>query len=322
MKRIVLAGGSGFIGQALAPALVAKNYSVVIVGRGAPHREEGVDYLQWDGKTLGDWARAIDGAEGIVNLTGRNINCRHTPENRREIIRSRVDSVRVLGEAIANCAAAPKVFVQTSGVGYYGDTGDRVTDEAARSGNDFPAQVCRQWEGAFDAVHVPATRRIIIRLGVVLGHNGGALPVLEKMTRWFLGGAVGNGRQFLSWVHVADVIKVFVEALEQGDLAGRFNATAPAPVTNDEFMRELRRALRRPWSPPVPALLARAGAWFMGSEGSLALLSSRCVPRRFLEQGFEFQFPNLRDALANLYRNGDPAAAGPSRQPKHETVAR
>jgi uncharacterized protein (TIGR01777 family) len=301
MKRLVLAGGSGFIGQALAPALVAKNYGVVVLGRGTPHREEGVDYLQWDGKTVGDWARAIDGAEGIVNLTGRNINCRHTPENRREIIRSRVDSVRVLGEAIANCAAAPKIFVQTSGVGYYGDTGDHVTDEDARPGNDFPAQVCRQWEGAFDALQLPFTRKIVVRLGVVLGRKGGALPMLEKLTRWFLGGAVGSGRQFLSWIHVADVVAMFVEAIEQSELAGRFNGTTPAPVTNDEFIRELRRALNRPWSPPVPAPIARAGAWLMGSQGSLALLSSRCVPRRFLERGFQFQFPNLRDALANLY---------------------
>ena len=301
MKRIVLAGGSGFIGQALAPALLERGYEVVVLGRSASHREGGVDHRQWDGRTLGEWASAIDGAEGVVNLTGKNINCRHNAENRREIIRSRVDSVRVLGDAIAHCAKPPRVFVQASGIGYYGDTGDNVAGEDAPLGTDFTAEVCRQWEGAFDELQLPATRKVVLRLGVVLGRQGGALPVLEKLTRWFLGGAVGSGRQFISWIHVADVVRMFVAAIEQSELNRAFNCTAPAPVTNSEFMRKLRRALHRPWTPPVPAPLARIGAWLMGTEGELALLSSRCVPRRFSEHGFHFQFPNLRDALADLY---------------------
>jgi uncharacterized protein (TIGR01777 family) len=301
MKRIILAGGSGFVGQALAPLLVAKGYEVVVLGRAAAHREGGIDYLQWDGTTIGEWSSAIDGAEAIVNLTGKNVNCHHTPENQSEIIRSRVDSVRVLGEAIARCPTPPKVFVQASGIGYYGDTGDRVVGENAPNGTDFSAEVCRQWEGAFDALHLPGTRKVVLRFGVILGREGGALPILEKLTRWFLGGAVGSGRQFMSWVHVADIVGMFSSAIEQPELSGVFNATAPAPLTNSEFMSTLRRALHRPWSPPVPAPLARAGAWLMGTEGELALLSYRCAPRRFLDQGFTFQFPNLRDALANLY---------------------
>jgi uncharacterized protein (TIGR01777 family) len=303
MKRVILAGGSGFVGQALAPVLVAKGYEVVVLGRSAAHRKEGVDYLQWDGKTVGHWSSAIEGAEAVVNLTGKNINCRHTPENRREITRSRVDSVRVLGEAIANCATPPTVFAQASGVGYYGDTGKHVADEDASPGNDFPAEVCRQWEGAFNALDLSGTRKVVLRLGVVLGRDGGALPVLEKLTRWFLGGAVGSGRQFISWIHVADLIQMFVSVIERPEFTGAFNTAGPAAVTNHEFMRELRRALHRPWSPPVPAPFVRAGAWLMGSEGELALLSSRCAPRRFLEHGIQFQFPTLREAFANLYAN-------------------
>ena len=301
MKRIILAGGSGFVGRALAPVLLANGYGVVVLGRGAPHREGGVNHLQWDGRTLDAWASAIDGANAIVNLTGKNINCRHTAENRREIIRSRVDSVRVLGDAIAASQNPPKVFVQASGVGFYGDTGDRVADEETPLGKDFTAEVCRQWEGAFGALNLPATRKVILRLGVVLGREDGALPVLEKLTRLFLGGAVGSGRQFMSWIHVSDVVRMFAASIEQPELTGIFNATAPAPVTNSEFMRELRRALHRPWSPPVPAPFARAGAWLMGSDGDLALMSSRCIPRRFLEHAFQFQFPTLRAAFANLY---------------------
>ncbi len=296
MKRVILAGGSGFVGSALAPALRTKGYQALMLGRA------GTDLI-WDGKTLGPWASALDGAEAVVNLTGKNINCRHTKENRHEILRSRVDSVRVLGDAIARCAVPPKVFVQASGVGYYGETGDRVADESAPLGHDFPAEVCRQWENAFNALELPATRKVLLRLGVVLGRNGGALPMLEKLTRWFLGGAVGSGRQFVSWIDVADLVAMFEAAIEQPELSSVFNATSPEPVTNAELMRELRHALHRPWSPPVPALFARAGAWLMGTDGQLALSSCRCVPRRFLEHGFDFQFPILRAAFANLYPN-------------------
>jgi len=307
MKRIILAGGSGFVGSALIPALRAKGYQPLVLGRDATD-------LQWDGKHVGEWSSALDGAEAVVNLTGKNINCRHTEENRREIISSRVDSVRALGEAIGGCAAPPKVFVQASGVGYYGDTGDRVADEDSPPGSDFPAEVCKLWEGAFDALNLPATRKVILRPGVVLGRDGGALPMLEKITRWFLGGAVGSGKQFTSWIHIADIVRMFVSAIEHPELSGVFNATSPRPVTNSEFMRELRRALHRPWSPPVPAPFARAGAWLIGTDGELALASCRCVPRRFIQHGFDFRFPDLRDAFADLYSNGDPAAAGPSLQ--------
>jgi uncharacterized protein (TIGR01777 family) len=303
MKRIILAGGSGFVGQALAPVLLASGCHIVVLGRGGARYEEGVEYLQWDGRTLGDWASAIDGAEAIVNLTGKNINCRDTAHSRREIISSRVDSVRALGDAIRQCATPPKVFVQASGVGYYGDTGNRAVDEDAPHGTDFPAEVCRRWEEAFESLDLAATRKVVLRLGVVLGRTGGALPMLAKLTRFFLGGAVGNGRQFISWIDVADVVRMFVAAIEQPELTSVFNATAPTPVTNSEFMRELRRVLHRPWTPPVPVPLARVGAWVMGTEGDLALLSNRCVPRRFSEHGFRFQFPNLRDALAAQYPN-------------------
>lgn len=294
MKRVILAGGSGFVGSAVAWALRAKGYKPVVLGRGSMD-------LHWDGRTVGPWASALDGAEAVINLTGKNINCRHTDENRREIVRSRVDSVRVLGDALSQCHTPPKTFVQASGVGYYGNTGIRATDEDSPPGNDFPAEVCRQWEGAFAALDFPATRKVVLRLGVVLGREGGALPILGKLTRWFLGGAVGNGRQFMSWIHITDVIRMVQSTIEEGELTGAFNATSPQPVTNREFMGELRRALHRPWSPPVPAPCARVGAWVMGTDGDLALTSSRCVPRRVLEHGFNFRFPLLSDALADLY---------------------
>ncbi len=306
-ERIIIAGGTGFIGQALAPVLIERGYDVVVLGRGAAHRSGGVQHLQWDGRTVGDWAQALDGAEAIVNLTGKSVNVRHTPENKAEILRSRVDSVRVLGDAIARCGNPPQASVQASGIGFYGDTGDRAVDESAPVGSDFMADVCRQWEGALAELQLRATRKVVLRIGVVLGRDGGALQLLEKLTRLFAGGAVGNGRQFMSWIHINDLVRMFVAAIDEPELTGAFNATAPEPVTNAEFMRELRRALHRPWSPPVPAPFARLGAWLMGSEGDLALLSFRCLPRRFLDQRFAFHFPNLKTAMRDLYGDDKPA---------------
>ena len=147
----------------------------------------------------------------------------------------------------------------------------------------------------------PNTRRVLLRIGLVLGRDGGALSVLGKLTRWFLGGAAGNGRQYISWIHLADMNRMFVDAIEREDVIGMFNATAPNPVTNAEFMRELRRALHRPWCPPAPVWAVRFGSWLMKTEPSLALTGRRCAPRRFLESGFKFQFPDLRAALKDIY---------------------
>jgi uncharacterized protein (TIGR01777 family) len=299
--RIVLPGGSGFIGQSLSRFLLSKNYEVIALTRAESNHRGAVRYVHWDGKTVADWLEFVNGALAVVNLTGRSINCRHTLDHRREIIDSRVHSVRVLGQAIARSAQPPKVFLQIAGVGIYGDKGERVCDENTAPGNDFVTKVCQKWEAAFESVEAPATRKVLLRLGVVLGPNGGFLGLLGRLTRWFLGGQVGNGRQYLSWIHIADLSRMVLASIENRELTGVFNASSPNPVTNAEFMRELRRALHRPWSPPVPEFAARIGSWLMGTEAGLALVSQRCVPKRFLEKHFEFEFPELREALANIF---------------------
>ena len=301
--RIILAGGSGFIGQSLASFLVSENYDVVVLTRGKSEHHGSIRKAQWDGKTRGEWTQFVDGALGLVNLTGRSINTRHTPEHRREIINSRVDSVRILGEAIRRCLQPPKFFVQLAGVGIYGDKGERICDETTAPGDDFVSEVCKKWEAAFDSIDSPNTRKVLLRLGVVLGRNGGFLHILSRLTRWFLGGQVGDGRQYISWIHIADLSRIILHAIDQERLTDVFNATAPNPVTNAELMRELRRALHRPWSPPVPEFAARIGSRLMGTEASLALVSQRCIPKRLLEKNFVFEFPNVRQALANIYSN-------------------
>ncbi|HJT81830.1 MAG TPA: TIGR01777 family oxidoreductase [Chthoniobacterales bacterium] len=300
-SRVVIAGGSGFVGQGLTACLLARDYEVIILTRHPGKRHDGATEIQWDGQNPGDWVTTLGGAEVVINLTGKSVNSRHTPENKREILESRVNSVRALGHAIERASAPPRVFIQATGVGIYQDRGDAWSDENAPHGSDFMAQVCEHWEGAFNGIDAPNTRKIILRLGVVMGRNGGFLALLGRLTRWFLGGHIGNGRQFISWIHIDDLVRMFIRAIEDDTVAGVLNATAPNPVRNSEFMRELRRTLHRPWSPPVPVFAARLGSALMGTEAELALVSQRCSPKRFLEHGFQFDFPELRSALHHIY---------------------
>jgi uncharacterized protein len=176
-----------------------------------------------------------------------------------------------------------------------------LCDETSPAGTDTLAGICQPWEDVFNSVSTTGTRRVLLRIGFVLGRDGGALPVLAGLAKWFLGGTVGSGRQFISWIHVDDLSRMFIEAIERNELAGTFSAVGPKPVTNREFMLELRRALHRPWSPPAPEWAVKLGSRLMETEPSLALTGCRCAPKRFLEAGFQFQFPELHGALKNLF---------------------
>ncbi|MEO6971099.1 MAG: TIGR01777 family oxidoreductase [Chthoniobacterales bacterium] len=300
-NRVILAGGSGFLGRSLAEVLGREGCDVIVLTQGRAREEGSVRFVPWDGKTVGDWMPLLENALAVVNLTGKSVNCRYTPAARAEILNSRIDSVRALGEAIARCAQPPRVFMQSGSLAIYGNPGDHVCTEDSPHGSGFSAEVCRASEAAFNGLALPATRKVLLRIGFALKCREGALRTLENITRLFLGGTIGNGRQYISWIHIADLDRMFLSCLERDDLSGTFNATGPTPVTNAQFMAELRRALHRPWSPPVPAALVRIGARVMGTEGDLALHGFRCLPTRFLEAGFRFDFTSLGTALSDLY---------------------
>ncbi len=301
-NKVILAGGSGFLGQALGRTLAAEGWEVVVLSR---HRRAGAAFREvaWDGATAGPWAADLDGADALVNLTGRSVDCVHNAANRRLILESRVNSVRALGAALAGCRRPPPVWVQCASLAIYGDAGDRVCAEDAPVADDFSAQVCRQWEAAFAAVPAPATRKVCLRIGLVLGPGGGALGPLAALTRWFLGGTVGSGRQYLSWLHHGDMNDLFRQAIARPDLTGAYNACTANPVRNAEFMRELRAALGRPWSPPAPEWAVRFGARFLlRTDADLALTGRRCMPARLLAQGVSFKYPDLRPALREIFQ--------------------
>ena len=298
--RIVLAGGSGFLGRALAEDLTRDGYQVVVLTR-RPRANAGVRQVAWDGRNAGEWARELEGAEAVVNLAGRSVNCLYTRRNRREILSSRLRSVRALGRAIEKCERPPKVFVQAASLAFHGDAGPRVLDETAAAGKGFSADVCARWERAFDSLALPRTRKVLLRVGFVLGRSGGALQTLSRLARIGLGGTVGEGRQYVSWIHLRDFVRVVRWSIEREEAAGTYNATGPWPVTNAEFMCELRCAMHKRWAPRVPAWAVRLGAFLMGTEGELALAGRRCLPERLISQHFKFLYTNLETALADIF---------------------
>jgi uncharacterized protein len=310
--KIILAGGSGFLGLSLARELLAQGYEVVILTRQSTTINPGLRAVQWDGKTLGDWRLEFEGAKAVVNLTGRNVNCRYTEANLREINESRVNSVHVVAAAINTCRKPPEAWVQSSSLAFYGDAGDKVCDETSAPGHGIPVDTCLKWEAAFEESTTPRTRRVLLRISFVLGHGGGALRMLKGLTQCFLGGAIGNGRQYISWIHETDMNRLWRRAIEDSTMSGLYNATAPNAVSNAEFMREMRRALHRPWSPPLPKWLVPLGCFFLRTEPVLALTGRHGVPARLMKEGFSFTFPHLHEALQNLYHHPKTETSNPT----------
>ena len=306
MKRIILAGGSGFLGQALATRFSEGDSEVVVLTRAPLARLDRVKEVSWDGKSLGDWAKLVDGADAVINLTGRSVDCRYTEANRRAIIASRVDSTRVLGEEIARCPKPPRVWLNASSATIYKHTSTTPMDEAGETGatpsakDEFSVEVIRQWESALDAAWTPATRKIALRITMVFGAAGGVFPVLRRLARFGLGGRMGSGRQFVSWLHIADFLRAVEWLLAQEDFSGPVNLAAPNPLPNAEMMQLLREAVGMPFGLPATEWMLEVGAVFLRTETELILKSRRVVPGRLLAAGFQFEFPEMRAALRGL----------------------
>lgn len=299
-KKLVIAGGSGSIGRALIASLPADEWDVIVLTRSPQTREDGVREIAWDGKSVGDWAAELEGADAVLNLAGRNIDCRPTKANRELILRSRVDSTRAIGEAIAAAEMPPKVWVNASAMAYYGDVGARECFENSPGGTGFLAEVCQAWEAAQTNCETPKTRQVRLRISVVLDADSGALPRLKQLAHFALGGTVGNGKQVLSWIHMQDMVDVIRFALVAPDAEGAYNCAAPGAVPNKVFQRTLRKVLGEYVGLWAPAFAVKLGAWLMGSNGELALMGAKLVPKRLEKADFEFLYPELEGALRDL----------------------
>ena len=303
--RIVIAGGSGFLGLNLARHLAASDRDVVVL----IYRDIGqisTDHggtLSGDARTLGDWVDQLDGCAGLVNLVGRTVDCVKTPEHCDEILRSRVESTKVLGDAVGQIKNPPPVWVQMSTAHIYGDPPEVVCDENSAFGYGLAPDVGRAWEDAFARAVPPQMRHVVLRTSFVMGRNGGALSRLVALARWGLGGKVGHGRQGISWIHERDMNRLLETALTDDSMRGAYLATAPQPVSNAKFMRELRRALRVPIGLPAMTWMVRLGApLVMRTDPELALYGRYCVSKRLAEEEFEFEFSDVRSALVDLFR--------------------
>ena len=298
--RVVICGGSGFLGRSLAREMQRRGHEVTLISRSAP---TGVtaEWRSWDGRTPGPWSAALEGAAAVINLAGRSVNCRKTPDACDEIMRSRVDSVRVLGEVMRGLKLPPPVWIQMSTAHIHGDPPEVEIDESSSFGVGLAPQVGRAWEESFAAALLPDQRGVVLRTTFVIGRDGGALPLMASLCRWGLGGAAAGGRQWISWIHEDDLNRFICAAIAEEKWRGVYLLGSPFPERNAEFMAKLRSQLGRPWSPPVPEALIRFGArWIFHNDPELLMYGRRCRPTRLLEGGFEFQFPRLEEALCDL----------------------
>jgi uncharacterized protein (TIGR01777 family) len=302
---IVIAGGSGFLGVSLATHLASAGYSVVVLSRHRPQISGPWRHVAWDARTLGEWRRELDGAGGLVNLVGRSVDCVKTPEHCDEILRSRTEATRVLGLAVRSVDTPPPVWVQMSTAHIYGDPPEVTCTENSPFGCGLAPFVGRAWEEEFERSILPSQRGVILRTGFVLGRDrgagGGALARLRMLVKLGLGGRVGSGRQGMSWIHETDLNRLFERALVDERMRGAYIASSPHPMSQREFMRALRGALRVPIGLPAAEWMVRIGArWLLNTDPELALYGRYVVSKRLAEENFEFRFPNLREALANL----------------------
>lgn len=309
--KIIIPGGTGQVGTVLARAFLKDGHEVVVLSRKpviAPWRVVG-----WDAHTLGNWASEFNGADVIVNLAGRSVNCRYNPKNRRTIIESRVNSTRVVGEAIAQAVRPPSVWLQASTATIYAHRYDAPNGETTGilGGSEihapdtwrFSIEVATAWERALDEATVPRTRKVKLRSAMTMSPDGsGVFDVLLGLVRRGLGGRAGDGRQFVSWIHDQDFIRAIHYLIEHDTLEGPVNLAAPHPLPNADFMRALRDAWGIPFGLPASKWMLEVGTFFLRTETELILKSRRVIPGRLTQQGFTFKFPTWPDAAQDLCR--------------------
>jgi uncharacterized protein (TIGR01777 family) len=314
--RIVLPGGSGQVGQMLARFFQERGHFVTVLTRG-PYTAQW-QTVHWDGKTAGPWVETLEGADVVIHLSGKSINCRYTAKNRRELLESRVGPTRLLNQVIAGLSDPPKVWLNASAATIYRHALDRPMDEAtgeigggemisprrrAPEKWDFTIELVKAWEEAFFGTNTPRTRKVALRTSLVFSPVPGSIfGVLSNLVRVGLGGTQGNGRQYVSWMHETDYARALEFLIEQDEMDGPVNLAAPEPLPNREFMAQLRAAWGMPNGLPAPAPLIALGMFFLRTEPELVLKSRWVSPGRLLDAGFEFRFPRWADAADDLVR--------------------
>lgn len=309
--KIVIPGGTGQVGGILRRAWSTRGHEVVVLSRHPEELEEGVRHQVWDGRTIGPWADEIDGADVVVNLAGRTVSCRYTKANLKQMMDSRVESTRVVGEAIAKASAPPRTWLQMSTATIYAHRFDAPNDEStgiiggsepdAPAYWEFSTRIAKSWEAEQAAAATPRTRKVALRSAMVMSPDkGGVLDVLLTMARLGLGGPVAGGEQFVSWIHEIDFVRACDLLIERDDMAGPVNLAAPGPLPQRDLMRTLRKEAGMPIGLPATRWMAEIGAWALRTDTELLLKSRRVVPGRLLEADFEFEYADWTAAAHDL----------------------
>jgi uncharacterized protein (TIGR01777 family) len=300
-KKIVLAGGNGYLGQVLTAYYKSITEEIMILSRTRTDVEGNVRTVYWDAKTQGDWEANLEGADMLVNLCGKNVNCRYTASNRAEIIDSRVTPTLLLGKAIEKLQAPPRLWINITSATIYRHAEDRPQDEeSGEIGYGFSIDVCKKWEEAFFQSMTPKTRKVALRMGIVLGSRDGVFPRLLNLVKLGLGGQQGDGQQFVSWVHEQDAAQCTEWLMQNEEVQGIINCTAPEPIKNTDLMAQLRMAYGVPFGLPAPAWLLEIGALLIGTETELILKSRWVIPKRLLDSQYTFLFPKAEHAIKDI----------------------
>lgn len=293
--KIVIAGGTGYLGELLTNYYKKeKKNQIYILTRKQKLNSGNVHYLQWNGKTKGYWTSLLEHTDVLINLTGKSVNCRYTKENKEEIYQSRLQSTALLCEIVQELAFPPKVFIQSSSATIYRHSEDvQMTEEKGEIGIDFSMDVCKKWEEVFNNYEFSKTKKIITRTSIVLGNNGGAFPIMKKMTKLGLGGKQGKGNQFISWITEQDYIKA-IDFLMTKE-SGVYNICVPNPIRNKEFQKELRKKIKAPFGLSATKWMLKIGAKIIGTETELLLKSRNVYPEKLLDLGFKFDTKTFKE---------------------------
>jgi uncharacterized protein (TIGR01777 family) len=300
-KKIILAGGNGYLGKVLANYYKNKTEEIVILSRHEKETGQNIRTVTWDGKTRGKWTAELVNADLLVNLCGKNVNCRYTDKNKAEIFASRLQPTELLGEVIRDLFEPPKLWINITSATIYRHAEDRPQDEeTGEIGTGFSVDVCNRWEAAFNKYETPKTRKIALRMGIVLGRSDSVFPRLLNLVKLGMGGMQGNGEQYVSWVHEQDAARTTEWLMDHPELEGVFNCTAPNPVKNAELMHIIRKAYGMPFGLPAPQWLLEMGSIVIGTETELILKSRWVLPKRLLDSGFEFEYGDVEGAVREI----------------------
>ena len=300
MEKLIIAAGTGFLGNVLIQHFKNKFEEIIALTRGKSETKNRIKYVNWDAKSFSGWEKELENADLVINLAGKSVDCRYTKKNKAEILASRIDSTKILNEAILQCKNPPKHFINSSTATIYRHSEDKEMDEySGEIGNDFSMNVAKSWEEIFYEVETPKTLKTAIRTSIVLGKNGGAFIPLKKLTQFGFGGKNGDGKQFVSWIHEKDFARA-IEFIIEKELSGSINVVSTKPIRNEEFMKKLQKAIGIPFGLPIPKSLLEFGAKIIKTETELVLKSRNVIPKRLTENGFEFEFAELDKTFKNL----------------------